>query len=385
MAENDNTFIDNADNMFFEDIEGEQGKALVLEDDQKLNLVGIIQGRFSDAETARISHEHRWLKGYRNYRGLYDKHIKFRESEKSKVFVKITKTKVLAAFGQLVDVVFGTGKFPIGVRETKMPEGVSEYAHLDTQNPNPGIETSIPEQEEETPENPFDVGFEGDGKILKPGATFSNGKFLEEEAAEILSEGSSPMPEAIEIKPAQMASRRMEKLIHDQIEESNGSSEIRNGFICLLPYTDQNYEDFFQFIGRPELMNDERFATHNARVANTSELYDLIAEAAQSETTGTWIEFCDECSIPAAPVIDLSTFSEDPHLSHVELVQVLEHPTEGEYRDVRDPVLYSENSTGLRRHAPRLGEHSVELLKELGYSDDAISALITEGVVTATP
>ena len=158
MAENDNTFIDNADNLFFEDIEGEQGKALLLEEDQKLNLVGIIQGRFSDAETARISHEHRWLKAYRNYRGLYDKRVKFRESEKSKVFVKITKTKVLAAFGQLVDVVFGTGKFPIGVRETKIPEGISEYVHLDTQNPSPGIETSIPEVQEEVIDNPFDVG-----------------------------------------------------------------------------------------------------------------------------------------------------------------------------------------------------------------------------------
>ena len=232
MAENDNTFIDNADNLFFEDVEGEQGKALVLEDDQKLNLVGIIQSRFSDAETARISHENRWLKAYRNYRGLYNKHIKFRESEKSKVFVKITKTKVLAAFGQLVDVVFGTGKFPIGVRETKMPEGVSEYAHLDTQNPSPGIETSIPEEEEiEEIENPFDVGFEGDGKVLKPGATFNAGKFLEEEAEEILSDGPSPMPEAIEIKPAQRSARRMEKLMHDQIEESNGSSEIRNALL----------------------------------------------------------------------------------------------------------------------------------------------------------
>ena len=231
MAENDNTFIDNADNLFFEDVEGEQGKALVLEEDQKLNLVGIIQGRFSDSETARISHEHRWLKAYRNYRGLYDKRVKFRESEKSKVFVKITKTKVLAAFGQLVDVVFGTGKFPIGVKETKIPEGISEYLHLDLQNPNPGIETSIPEIQEEDIENPFNVGFEGDGKVLKPGATFSNGKFLEEEASEILSEGPSPIPEQIEIKPAQKSARRMEKLIHDQIEESSGSSEIRNALL----------------------------------------------------------------------------------------------------------------------------------------------------------
>jgi len=231
MAENDNTFIDNADNIFFEDVEGEQGKALVLEEDQKLNLVGIIQGRFSDSETARISHEHRWLKAYRNYRGLYDKRVKFRESEKSKVFVKITKTKVLAAFGQLVDVVFGTGKFPIGVKETKIPEGISEYLHLDLQNPNPGIETSIPEIQEEDIENPFNVGFEGDGKVLKPGATFSNGKFLEEEASEILSEGPSPIPEQIEIKPAQKSARRMEKLIHDQIEESSGSSEIRNALL----------------------------------------------------------------------------------------------------------------------------------------------------------
>ena len=231
MAENDNTFIDNADNLFFEDVEGEQGKALVLEDDQKLNLVGIIQSRYADAETARTSHEHRWLKAYRNYRGLYDKRIKFRESEKSKVFVKITKTKVLAAFGQLIDVVFGTGKFPIGVRETKIPEGISEYVHLDTQNPSPGIETSAPAEEEENIENPFAVGYEGDGKTLKPGATFSEGKFIEEEAEAVLAEGSSPMPEAIEIKPAQKSARRMEKLIHDQIEESNGSSEIRNALL----------------------------------------------------------------------------------------------------------------------------------------------------------
>ena len=119
MADNENTFIDNSDNLFFEDIEGEEGKKLVLGEDQQLNLVGIIQGRFSEAETSRIAHEGRWLKAYRNYRGLYDKSIKFRESEKSKVFVKITKTKVLASFGQLVDVIFGTGKFQLVYEKLK--------------------------------------------------------------------------------------------------------------------------------------------------------------------------------------------------------------------------------------------------------------------------
>jgi hypothetical protein len=232
MAEEENktnTILD-AD-AIFENVEGEQGKTLVLEEDQKLNLVGIIQSRFANAETARIPNEHRWLTAYRNYRGLYDKSIKFRESEKSKIFVKITKTKVIAAFGQLVDVIFGTGVLPIGVRETKVPEGISEFLHLDMKNPTPGIETTPAELEPEEPvveEEPFDVGFAGDGKVLKPGATFTNGKFIEEIAKDNLTEGPSPIPEIPEIKPAQRAARRMEALIHDQIAESSGSSEIRN-------------------------------------------------------------------------------------------------------------------------------------------------------------
>ena len=233
---NNNTLLseENSNNIFFEDVEGEQGKSLVLEPSQKLTLVGTIQDRFSSAETARIPNESRWLDSYRNYRGHYNSNIKFRASEKSRIFVKITKTKVLAAFGQLVDVIFGTGKFPIGVSETKMPEGVSEFAHLDIQNPVPGIETTPPEEEGgevEGTDNPFDVGYKGDGKTLKPGATFTNGKFIEEEAAQFLVDGLSPIPEIPEIKPAQKAARRMEKLIHDQIDESKGSSEIRNALL----------------------------------------------------------------------------------------------------------------------------------------------------------
>ena len=169
MADNENTFL-NADNIY-EEVEGESGVALTLEEDQQRNLIGIIQGRFAQAEDSRETDERRWLKAYENYRGLYAKNVKFRESEKSRVFVKVTKTKVLAAFGQLVDVIFGTGKFPIGIAETKIPEGETDFAHLDTSNPTPGLETTpenIGNRLEDEP-NPYDVGYEGDGRTLKIG------------------------------------------------------------------------------------------------------------------------------------------------------------------------------------------------------------------------
>ena len=233
----ENTFL-NADNLY-EDVEGEAGKTLNLEEEQQRNLIGIIKGRYAQAENARDFAEKRWIKAYENYRGLYAKNVKFRESEKSRVFVKITKTKVLAAFGQLVDVIFGTGKFPIGIAETKIPEGETDYAHLDTSNPNPGIETTqgeIPDDIGNRIDNPYNVGYEGDGKVLKPGATFYNGLFedsLEDQAEDvgILSNGVSYNPQELELSPAQRAARRMEKLIHDQIDESNGSSEIRNALL----------------------------------------------------------------------------------------------------------------------------------------------------------
>ena len=232
MADNENTFL-NADNIY-EDVEGEAGKNLTLELDQKQNLVGIIQSRFFQAEEARNSDEKRWLQSYENYRGLYNKSVKFRDSEKSRIFVKITKTKVLAAFGQLVDVIFGTGKFPIGIQETKIPEGELEHAHLDINNPQVQLESSLPDDIGNRIDNPYDVGYEGDGRTLNPGATFGKGMFsetLEDSAEDRLVEGLKPNPQVLEISPAQKAARRMEKLIHDQIDESNGSSELRSALL----------------------------------------------------------------------------------------------------------------------------------------------------------
>ena len=226
-----------ANEIYFQEVEDEHGKTLNLDESLRVSLVGLLMDRYASAQSARDQDETRWLTAYHNYRGLYGKHIRFRETEKSRVFVKVTKTKVLAAFGQLVDVVFGGNKFPIGVSETNIPEGIEEHAHF-----NPSLETTPPQMsEEETTteelDSPFDVGYEGDGRVLKPGATYGSGKFevVRPEKELNMTEGLSPIPEALEVNPAQQAARRMEKLIHDQIEESNGSSELRSAlFECSL-------------------------------------------------------------------------------------------------------------------------------------------------------
>ena len=117
MADNENTFL-SADHIY-EEVEGEAGKSLNLVPDQQLNLAGLITSRFQIAEDARRVHETRWLTAYQNYRGLYGKKIRFRESEKSRVFVKVTKTKVLAAFGQLIDVILEQVSFLLVLEKLK--------------------------------------------------------------------------------------------------------------------------------------------------------------------------------------------------------------------------------------------------------------------------
>jgi len=225
------------------------------EDEVISNLVAQINSRFQQCETSREDDEDRWLQAFHNYRGRYFKNVAFRDHEKSRVFVKVTKTKVLAAYGQLIDVLFGANKFPLTIQETRVPEGIDEYAHLnplkeqmgmnENEEPIPGIEGNM----EYTPGEPMmqesngGLGFPGDGTELAPGATFgslnndANLGSLEKEYEEAdLTSGPAPTPEMPQIKPAQIAARRLEKLILDQIEESNGSIELRSAIFeaCLL-------------------------------------------------------------------------------------------------------------------------------------------------------
>ena len=133
------------------------------QEDAYNSLAGVIKAKFQASENARQFDEKRWLRAYRNYRGIYGNDMAFTESEKSKVFVKITKTKVMAAYGQIIEVLFSSGKFPLGIDPTVMPEDIAEYAHV--------AKESQPAEEQEV-RSPY--GFPGDGNDLEPGATFDS-------------------------------------------------------------------------------------------------------------------------------------------------------------------------------------------------------------------
>ena len=96
------------------------------------SIVGLVQKHYKKASDARETEETRWIQAYRNYRGLYGPDVQFTSTEKSQVFVKVTKTKVLAAYGQIIEVLFGNNKFPITVDPTVLPEGVVESVHFES-------------------------------------------------------------------------------------------------------------------------------------------------------------------------------------------------------------------------------------------------------------
>ena len=98
-------------------------------------LIAFIEGRFKRSKDWRRFDEERWLQSYRNYRGLYGPDVQFTEAERSRVFIKVTKTKVLAAYGQITDVLFARQKFPLSIEPTTLPEGVVEAVHFDPKTP----------------------------------------------------------------------------------------------------------------------------------------------------------------------------------------------------------------------------------------------------------
>ena len=153
-----------------------------------------------------------------------------------------------------------------------------------------------------------------------------------------------------------------------------------DGHICILPYTDRHWKDFFRIAGRPEFVDDPRLADAQTRSRHVAELYALIAECVQNAPTAFWLEKLKSADIPCGPVNPLAELPADEHLAAVDMFPHAEHPSEGSIRMVRPPVRFGEADWALRYPAPRLGEHSREILREGGFAEREIDDLLARKV-----
>ncbi len=163
------------------------------------------------------------------------------------------------------------------------------------------------------------------------------------------------------------------------LDALNKPLPTRDGWISLSANTDEQAFGLFDAIGRPELKTDPRFSSVQARFANVKDYFRIRAEALKTRTTGEWLELLERADVPAMPYHTLDSLMEDPHLRDAGFFEVRDHPTEGRTRSMRLPNKWS---SGTRREwspAPKLGQHSVEILKEAGYDDAAIDSMIAAG------
>jgi crotonobetainyl-CoA:carnitine CoA-transferase CaiB-like acyl-CoA transferase len=153
-----------------------------------------------------------------------------------------------------------------------------------------------------------------------------------------------------------------------------------DGYICILPYTDRHWRDFFRVVGRPDLAEDPRLVDVQARSRHVDELYALIADCVRTNTTAHWLEALKSADIPCGPVNSLAELPSDEQLAAVDFFPFSDHPSEGRIRTVRPPVRFGVSDSALRRPAPCLGQHSRDVLRETGLDEGDIENLIARKI-----
>ncbi len=149
----------------------------------------------------------------------------------------------------------------------------------------------------------------------------------------------------------------------------------KDGFVCALIYNDKQWRAFFTVIGKPEMMREPEYATQEARSQNYGRAYAFVAEELKKRTTAEWLEALERADIPVQRMNSLDDIVADPHLAATGYFRRVEHPSEGTLRSMAVPSEWSESPPQYRRHAPRLGEHTAEVLREVGLAEDRIEAL----------
>jgi crotonobetainyl-CoA:carnitine CoA-transferase CaiB-like acyl-CoA transferase len=155
----------------------------------------------------------------------------------------------------------------------------------------------------------------------------------------------------------------------------------KDGYICALVYNDGQWERFLDHIGRADLKTDARFKNLGARTVYIDEVYDFLGNILLKETTENWLEIFQYLDIPATPLHTLESLLEDPHLQETGFFEWAEHPTEGRIRRTKVPAKWSFTNPEHYRDAPVLGQHSIELMEEVGYTPEEIEQFIEKRII----
>jgi crotonobetainyl-CoA:carnitine CoA-transferase CaiB-like acyl-CoA transferase len=159
----------------------------------------------------------------------------------------------------------------------------------------------------------------------------------------------------------------------------------KDGHVCALIYNDKQWRAFFDVIGQPEKFNDPRFSNQEIRSKHYTEAYAFVAEQMKRRTTAEWIAALEGADIPVQRMNSIDDIVADPHLQAIGYWRSVDHPSEGRLRSMATPSEWSESQPQYRRHAPRLGEHTREVLAEAGLSVQAIDALVGTGAAKQAP
>ena len=165
------------------------------------------------------------------------------------------------------------------------------------------------------------------------------------------------------------------------LAEHRNPYETKDGYLCLLVYNDKQWRSFFRIIGREEMFEkDPRFSSQANRSQHFAESYAFVAEHIKTRTSAEWLSVLTAADIPVMPLNSLEDLLADPHLNETGFFSLLEHPSEGTLRSMAVPSQWSDSIPDAPRPAPRLGEHSAEVLREAGYVDTEINAMIAAGI-----
>jgi formyl-CoA transferase len=154
-----------------------------------------------------------------------------------------------------------------------------------------------------------------------------------------------------------------------------------DGWVAIGVGNDAQFRRFCDVIGRPELADDPRFKTNSDRVINRDVLIPILEEIFKTRTTDEWIEALTAAELPCGPINTLDRVFRHPQVLHRRMVEEIDHPTAGRIKLVGIPYKFSATPLSIRRHPPTLGEHTEEVLRELGYSEAEVAALRAEGAI----